>query len=50
MLKRDKIILQKIVEASAVLTHMPDGLDESVFLANDETMRATCMTLTIAAP
>jgi len=45
MSKRDKIVLQKIVEESAVLTHILDGLDESAFLANDEKMRATCMTL-----
>ena len=41
MNKRDKIVLQKIVEESAVLTQMLDGLDEFAFLANDEKMRAT---------
>ena len=45
MNKRDKIVLQKIVEESAVLNQMLDGLDESIFLTNDEKMRATCMTL-----
>ena len=45
MNRRDKIILQKIVEGATVLARMLEGIDESVFLANDEKMRATCMTL-----
>jgi len=45
MNKRDIIILHKIVEESAVLTQMLDGIDEALFLANDEKMRAVCMTL-----
>ena len=45
MNKRDKIILLKIGEEAAALTKMLHGADESAFLANDEKMRATCMTL-----
>ena len=45
MIKRDRIILKKFVEESMVLAKMLDGIDESAFLANDEKMRATCMTL-----
>ena len=45
MNRRDRIILQKIVEESTVLATMLDGIDESAFLANEEKMRATCMTL-----
>jgi uncharacterized protein with HEPN domain len=45
MNKRDRIILQKIVEEAAVLTQMLDSVDESAFLTNEEKMRATCMTL-----
>ena len=45
MNKRDRIILRKIIEEATVLVQMLDGVDESVFLANDEKMRATCMTL-----
>jgi len=45
MKKRNKIVLLKIVEESAVLAQMLQGVDESAFLANDEKMRATCMTL-----
>ena len=45
MNQRDKAVLQKIVEEAAVLTQILDGVDESAFLANDEKMRATCMTL-----
>ena len=45
MNRRDRIILQKIVEESTVLATMLDGIEESAFLANEEKMRATCMTL-----
>ena len=45
MNKRDRIILLKIVEEAASLSQMLHGIDESAFLANDEKMRATCMTL-----
>ena len=45
MNRRDRIILQKITEEAAVLAQMLHGIDESVFLADDEKMRATCMTL-----
>jgi uncharacterized protein with HEPN domain len=45
MKKRNKTILLKIVEESAVLAQMLQGVDESAFLTNDEKMRATCMTL-----
>ena len=45
MNKRDRIILVKILEETAMLAKMVDGIDESDFLANDEKMRAVCMTL-----
>jgi uncharacterized protein with HEPN domain len=45
MKKRNKIVLLKIVEESAVLAQMLRDVDESAFLTNDEKMRATCMTL-----
>ena len=45
MNQRDRVILRKIVEEATVLAKMLDGVDESIFLANDEKMRATCMTL-----
>ena len=45
MNKRDRIILLKIVEEAVSLAQILDGIDESAFLANDEKMRATCMTL-----
>ena len=45
MNRRDRIILQKIVEEATVLAKMLKDEDESVFLASDEKMRATCMTL-----
>jgi uncharacterized protein with HEPN domain len=45
MNKRNRVILQKIIEESTTLAKMLDGVDESAFLANEEKMRATCMTL-----
>ena len=45
MNKRDKIILFKIVDEAAVLAQLLDSIDESAFLANEEKMRAACMTL-----
>ena len=45
MNKRDRTILSKITEEVAALAQMLNGIDESTFLANDEKMRAVCMTL-----
>ena len=45
MNKRDKIILHKIIDESAVLARMLEGVNESEFLLSDEKMRAACMTL-----
>ena len=45
MNERDRIVLQKIVDEAAALSLILHGIDESAFLANDEKMRATCMTL-----
>ena len=45
MNKRDRIILVKIIEETTMLAKMVDGIGESDFLANDEKMRAVCMTL-----
>jgi len=45
MNRRDEIILKKIVDEAATLAQMLHDIDESAFLANDEKMRATCMTL-----
>ncbi|MDR1328003.1 MAG: DUF86 domain-containing protein [Oscillospiraceae bacterium] len=45
MKKRDKIILQKIISETDVLEKMTVGRNEQNFLASDELMRATCMTL-----
>ena len=44
MNKRDKIILLKIVGEATALAQILKDIDES-FLANDEKIRATCMTL-----
>jgi uncharacterized protein with HEPN domain len=45
MKDRDKTILNKIIEEAAAVSKMLDGIDEPSFLANDEKMRAVCMTL-----
>jgi uncharacterized protein with HEPN domain len=45
MKKRDKTILQKIISEISVLEKMTTGKNEQNFLADDELMRATCMTL-----
>jgi len=45
MKKRDKVILSKITDESAVIAKMLNGITESEFLSNDEKMRAVCMTL-----
>ncbi|MDR1559698.1 MAG: DUF86 domain-containing protein [Clostridiales bacterium] len=45
MNNRDRIILLKIIDEASALAQMLDGVDESAFLANDEKMRAVCMTL-----
>ena len=45
MNKRDKTILTKITEEATALAQMIHGIDESAFLANEEKMRAVCMTL-----
>ena len=45
MNKRDRTILVKIVEEAAVLAQMLIDVDETAFLANNEKMRAVCMTL-----
>jgi len=42
---RDRNILQKIVEEATVVFNMLYGVNELAFLANEEKMRATCMTL-----
>jgi uncharacterized protein with HEPN domain len=43
--KRDIIILKKIITESEVIAKFLDGIDEKVFLADEEKMRAVCMTL-----
>jgi uncharacterized protein with HEPN domain len=45
MKKRDKVILNKIVDEAAVIANMLYGISESDFLTNEEKMRAVCMTL-----
>jgi uncharacterized protein with HEPN domain len=45
MNKRDKIILKKIVDEATTLEQMLQGIDETIFLSNEEKMRAVCMTL-----
>ena len=45
MTKRDISILSKIIEEATAISNMLLGIDEQSFLANDEKMRATCMTL-----
>jgi uncharacterized protein with HEPN domain len=45
MNKRDRIVLRKIIEETTMLKQMLDGINEIEFLANDEKMRAVCMTL-----
>ena len=45
MNRRDKTVLQKITEEATAIARMLSGVDESSFLANDEKMRAVCMTL-----
>ena len=45
MNKRDRNILEKIVEEATVVLNMLYGVNELDFLANEEKMRATCMTL-----
>jgi len=43
--KRENTILTKIIEEATTVSNMLHGVDEQGFLANDEKMRATCMTL-----
>ena len=45
MKKRDRVILAKIIEESSAISRMLTNIDEIAFLANDEKMRAVCMTL-----
>jgi uncharacterized protein with HEPN domain len=45
MNKRDKIILNKIVNEASALEQILYNIDENTFLNNDEKMRAACMTL-----
>ena len=45
MKKRDIIILKKIIAESEVVAKFLDGIDEAVFLTDEEKMRAVCMTL-----
>ena len=45
MTKRDTSILKKIIDEATTVSTMLLGIDEQDFLANDEKMRATCMTL-----
>jgi len=45
MKRRDIIILKKIVEESAIIAQMIEGLKESDFLKNVEKQRAIVMTL-----
>ena len=44
MNKRDRTILSKITDEAVTLAQMLNGIDELAFLANDEKMRAVCMT------
>jgi uncharacterized protein with HEPN domain len=43
--KRDRIILIKIVDEAEMSLALLRGVDEEAFLANEEKMRAVCMTL-----
>jgi len=43
--KREISILTKIIDEATTVSNMLFGIDEQGFLANDEKMRATCMTL-----
>ena len=45
MTKRDRIILQKIIEEADILMQVLCSIDEEVFLASEEKKRTTCMTL-----
>ena len=45
MSKREISILTKIIEEATTVSNILLGLDEQAFLANDEKIRATCMTL-----
>ena len=45
MNKRDKVIIQKIIDEICVITQLIDGIDEAAFLASEEKTRAVCMTL-----
>jgi uncharacterized protein with HEPN domain len=44
MTKRDSLILQKIVTESEVVGKLLDGVDEAMFLSDEQKMRAVCMT------
>ena len=45
MTKREISILTKIIDEATTVSNMLFGINEQGFLANDEKMRATCMTL-----
>ena len=45
MNKRNRKVLLKIIEESAALAKLLHEIDEQTFLADDEKMRATCMTI-----
>ncbi|MCL2719642.1 MAG: DUF86 domain-containing protein [Lachnospiraceae bacterium] len=45
MTNRNQKILEKIVDEAEIVAKLLNGIDETVFLVNDEKMRAVCMTL-----
>ena len=45
MNKRDRVILNKIVDEASIITLILQNVDETAFLNNEEKMRAVCMTL-----
>ena len=44
MTKRDSVILEKINHEAEVVHDLLDGVGEAVFLADEQKMRAVCMT------
>jgi len=43
--KRDKILLQKILDEANIIAKLVEGFDCDSFVADEKTKRATCMTL-----
>ena len=45
MNKRDKVVMRKIIDETAMISRMLSGTCEPDFLQNEEKQRAVCMTL-----